>query len=86
MLTIREQIKQAEQALKDLKNKIISKNFDDKLTVKIGEKGGLCIYGLGKYPVNLYASQAIRLGKLLNSAEFQAFVQENAENLAKKAE
>lgn len=81
---IREQIKEAQQKLKDLKDQIVSKTFADKLTVKIGEKGNLVIYGLGKYPVSLYSSQAIRLGKLLNSTDFQEFVKENAEMLAKK--
>lgn len=83
---IRDQIKEAEQMLKDLKAKIISKTFADKLTVKIGEKGNLVIYGLGRFPVSLYASQAIRLGKLLNSPDFQEFVKQNAESLAKKEE
>lgn len=84
--SIREEIKALESKMKDLKAKIISKTFPDKLTVKIGEKGNLVVYGLGRFPVSLYASQAARLGKLLNSTEFQEFVQQNAESLAKKTE
>lgn len=84
--SIREEIKALKQKMDDLKAKIISKTFADKLTVKIGEKGNLVVYGLGKFPVSLYSSQAIRLGKLLNSTEFQEFVKENTEVLAKKVE
>lgn len=84
--TIREEIKALEAKMKDLKAKIISKTFADKLTVKIGEKGNLVVYGLGRFPVSLYASQASRLAKLLNSVEFNEFVEQNQESLAKKAE
>lgn len=83
---IREEMKALKQKMDDLKSKIISRTFPDKLTVKIGEKGNLVVYGLGRFPVSLYASQAIRLAKLLNSAEFQEFVAQNAESLAKKTE
>jgi hypothetical protein len=84
--SIQAEIKALKQKMADLQAKIISKTFADKLTVKIGEKGNLVVYGLGKFPVSLYASQAARLGKLLNSPEFQEFVQENSESLAKKIE
>jgi hypothetical protein len=84
--SIREEMKMLKQKMADLASKIISKTFDDKLTVKIGEKGNLVIYGLGRFPVSLYASQAARLGKLLGSADFQEFVTQNAESLAKKTE
>lgn len=84
--SIREEMKALKEKMADLQAKIISKTFADKLTVKIGEKGNLVVYGLGRFPVSLYASQAIRLGKLLNSPEFQEFVQQNQENLAKKTE
>jgi hypothetical protein len=84
--SIQAEIKALKQKMADLQAKIISKTFADKLTVKIGEKGNLVVYGLGKFPVSLYASQAARLGKLLNSPEFQEFVQENSESLAKKTE
>lgn len=83
---IREELKALQEKMADLKAKIISKTFADKLTVKIGEKGNLVVYGLGRFPVSLYCSQAIRLGKLLNSAEFQEFVTQNSESLAKKSE
>lgn len=81
-----EEMKALKQKMADLQSKIISKTFADKLTVKIGDKGNLIIYGLGKFPVSLYASQAIRLEKLLSSPEFKEFVIQNGDSLAKKAE
>jgi D-arabinose 5-phosphate isomerase GutQ len=84
--TIREELKALKMKMEDLKSKIISRTFADKLTVKIGEKGNLVVYGLGRFPVSLYSSQASRLSKLLNSTEFQEFIQTNSESLAKKAE
>jgi len=84
--SIREEIKALTLKMKELKNKIISKTFADKLTVQIGDKGTLNVYGLGRYPVCLYPSQAIRLGKLLNGADFQEFVTQNAEMLKNLAD
>lgn len=31
------------------------------ITMKVGEKGGLSVYGLGRFPVSLYRSQWERL-------------------------
>ncbi len=85
-IAIREEMKALNQKLKDLKAQIISKTFADKLTVKIGDKGTLNVYGLGRFPVCLYPSQAARIAKLLNSPEFQEFVTQNAEILKANAE
>lgn len=84
--SVRNEIKELKAKMAELTSKIISKTFADKLTVKIGEKGNIVVYGLGRFPVSLYASQAIRLEKLLSSSDFKEFVLANNENLAKKAE
>lgn len=87
---VREEIKAIKErmaALKEKEARLVFKGAGSTLTVKIGEKGGLVIYGINSMrPVNLYASQAIRLGKLLNSSEFREFIEQNGESLAKKAE
>ena len=45
------------------------------LRLKVGEKGGLSVYGLGRFPVTLYKEQWIRL---LNQAdEIRSFLKEN---------
>jgi len=46
-----------------------------KLEFKVGEKGGVSVYGLGRFPVTLYYEQWIRL--LDNAADLRAFLEEN---------
>lgn len=53
-----------------------------KLTCKIGEKGGLCVYGLGRFPVTLYREQWERLIAFV--PEVQAFIAANAGKLSVK--
>ncbi len=44
-------------------------------SMKVSEKGGLSVYGLGRFPVTLYKEQ---WGKLLSHVdEIKAFIQEN---------
>jgi hypothetical protein len=46
-----------------------------KLEFKVGEKGGVSVYGLGRFPVTLYYEQWIRL--LDNAGELLSFLEEN---------
>ena len=39
----------------------VRKASQQKLTLKVSEKGGLSVYGLGKWPVTLYAEQWIKI-------------------------
>lgn len=49
---------------------------------KVGEKGGVSVYGLGRFPVTLYYEQWIRL---LDSAEkLREFLEENKSRLKLK--
>jgi hypothetical protein len=51
----------------------------DSLNFKVGEKGGVSVYGLGRFPVTLYYEQWVRL---LDSAEgLRAFLEENKNKL-----
>lgn len=52
------------------------------VTYKVSEKGGLSVYGLGKFPVTLYREQWERLLSL--SDDIHAFIQENASRLKTK--
>jgi hypothetical protein len=45
------------------------------LEFRVGEKGGVSVYGLGRFPVTLYYEQWIRL--LDSSARLMAFLEEN---------
>jgi hypothetical protein len=44
------------------------------LDFRVGEKGGVSVYGLGRFPVTLYYEQWIRL--LSASAELKSFLEE----------
>jgi hypothetical protein len=48
------------------------------LQFKVGEKGGVSVYGLGRFPVTLYYEQWVRL--LDASTELRAFLEENKGN------
>ncbi len=45
------------------------------LEFRVGEKGGVSVYGLGRFPVTLYYEQWIRL--LDSVAELRAFLEES---------
>lgn len=52
------------------------------LEFRVGEKGGVSVYGLGRFPVTLYYEQWIRL---LDSAEgLREFLEENRSRLKLK--
>jgi hypothetical protein len=45
------------------------------LEFRVGEKGGVSVYGLGRFPVTLYYEQWVRL--LDSAAPLRAFLEEN---------
>jgi hypothetical protein len=53
------------------------------LEFKVSEKGGVSVYGLGRFPVTLYYEQWLRL--LDNAAELRAFLEENKGKLKLKS-
>lgn len=77
-----EQIKLLEAQLKALKSEG-SMRFG-KLTVKVGEKGNVLVYGLQRFPVSLYANQIEKLIQLFTSSEFDSFIIDNKSKLATK--
>jgi hypothetical protein len=53
-----------------------------KLTLKVSEKGAVCLYGMGKWPVTLYANQWL---KVLDMAEqIKGFIKANKALLSVK--
>lgn len=72
--------------------KLIAENADLKakaakrgrITLKIGEKGGLCVYGLQVRPVTLYAGQWERLLQPEVVKSIQDFLAENHDKLSHK--
>lgn len=63
-------------------NESLKKTKEKGLTMKIGEKGGLSVYGLGRFPVTLYKEQWIRL--LDMSQDILAFIKANDDKLKSK--
>ncbi len=63
-------------------NEALKKTKQKGLTLKISEKGGLSVYGLGRFPVTLYKEQWL---KLLDMAdEIRSFIEVNNEKLKTK--
>lgn len=52
------------------------------LDFKVSEKGGVSVYGLGRFPVTLYYEQWIRL--LDQADQIRAFMEENKSHLKMK--
>lgn len=56
-------------------NEALKKPARGQMSLKVSEKGGLSVYGLGRFPVTLYKEQWI---KLLGMAdEIRNFIREN---------
>jgi hypothetical protein len=53
---------------------------------KVSAKGALSRYGLGRFPVTLYASQWRKIIADVQSGELQAQLEKNADKLSEKAE
>jgi len=51
---------------------------------KVSEKGGVSVYGLGRFPVTLYYEQWIRL--LDHADQIKAFMEDNKSQLKMKSE
>jgi hypothetical protein len=52
------------------------------LEFRVGEKGGVSVYGLGRFPVTLYYEQWVRL--LDAAKDLRAFLEENKHRLKLK--
>ncbi len=72
----------AELARLRAENDALKKTKEKGLTMKIGEKGGLSVYGLGRFPVTLYKEQWLRLLQMAD--EIRAFIESNADKLKSK--
>jgi hypothetical protein len=69
------------QRIAELEKQAGSRKKGD-LDFKVGEKGGVSVYGLGRFPVTLYYEQ---WNRLLDAAEpLRAFLEENKTRLKLK--
>lgn len=68
--------------LAQLEKEVETKKRSGELSFKIGEKGGLSVYGLGRFPVTLYYEQ---WNRLLGAAEdIKSFLEKNKSKLKLK--
>jgi hypothetical protein len=63
-------------------NQSLKKPARGQISMKVSEKGGLSVYGLGRFPVTLYREQWEKL--LGMTDEIRAFIRENDGALKKK--
>jgi hypothetical protein len=49
------------------------------ISLRVSEKGGLSVYGLGRFPVTLYKEQWLRLMEMAD--EIRAFIREHESQL-----
>jgi hypothetical protein len=69
-----ERLKAENEALKNRSSKAIS--------MKVSEKGGVSVYGLGRFPVTLYKEQWISLLDMRD--DIRSFIKENESKLKVK--
>ena len=63
-------------------NAALKKGAAAGITMKVSEKGGLSVYGMGRFPVTLYKEQWLRL--LDMSDDIRAFIAANEGTLKTK--
>jgi hypothetical protein len=70
----------------EAENKALREQMDQRrsaqLRLKVSEKGGVSVYGLGRFPVTLYKEQWVRL--LDYADEIKSFLKENDQLLKAK--
>jgi len=71
-----ERLKAENEQLKSQRSRAVS--------LKVSEKGGVSVYGLGRFPVTLYKEQWVKL--LSMADEIRAFIKENDARLKAKPE
>ena len=67
-----------------LENERLKSQRSRSVSLKVSEKGGVSVYGLGRFPVTLYKGQWTKL--LAMADEIQAFIKEHEAELKTKPE
>jgi hypothetical protein len=75
--TLQAEIEQLKQQLAEAKAQTVKP-----ISMKVSEKGACSVYGLGRFPVTLYAQQWNRL--LDHSSDIKEFLVANADRLSVK--
>ena len=72
------------EELEQLRKQKAAREAQDKkgISFKVSEKGGVSVYGLGRFPVTLYQEQWLRLFSEVDS--LKTFIEENKSKLKVK--
>lgn len=73
---------QAELERLRAENESLKQKRNTAVTMKVSEKGGLSVYGLGRFPVTLYQEQWVKL--LALTEDIKQFIAENKDKLKAK--
>ena len=73
---------QAELERLRAENESLKQKRNSAVSMKVSEKGGVSVYGLGSFPVTLYQEQWLKLLGLAD--EIKQFIEENRERLKLK--
>jgi hypothetical protein len=80
-MTIDEQMKAELERLR-AENEALKRTSSRGLSLRISEKGGVSIYGLGRFPVTLYKEQWLRLLDMAD--DIRTFIKANESHLKSK--
>jgi len=75
---------QAELERLRAENEMLKNRTSRGISLKVSEKGGVSVYGLGRFPVTLYKEQWTRLLDMAD--DIRTFIKENDARLKTKAE
>ncbi len=68
----------------EAENAALKQKSERAVSLKVSEKGGVSMYGLGRFPVTLYKEQwAVVIAKV---AEIEKFIKDNDKKLKSKGE
>jgi hypothetical protein len=73
---------QAELARLRAENDALKQKRNTAVSMKVSEKGGVSVYGLGRFPVTLYQEQWTKL--LAMADDIKTFIEENRSKLKTK--
>jgi hypothetical protein len=73
---------QAELERLRAENEALKRRSSKGVTLKVSEKGGVSVYGLGRFPVTLYKEQWLRLLDLAD--DIRSFIHDNESRLKAK--
>lgn len=72
----------AELARLKAENEALKQKRNTSVSMKVSEKGGVSVYGLGRFPVTLYQEQWTKL--LAMADEIRSFIADNKDKLKVK--